>query len=206
MVGHCFNHYLRPHKLWLQIGSLSAAPTVVNHPHPVSHLVQGWFFKVFSLYMPLLLPQHFVYNFHPLYQPAGILVYQVVLFRDMVGQVVRHLGLSTEHQEIGGLTSTGVGILRYARMTCGSIRSHSSCPQQRSRLRSPSPSIWLLRSTTSIALWMVPGGAGLVHSPEVAEVAHQLGLELSALVQVNLFWQAEITECMLVQHTSHCRG
>jgi len=55
-------------------------------------------------------------------------------------------------------------------------------------------------------LWMIQGSPALIHTPEATEVAHQLRLKLSTLVQMYLLREAKVAEYMLVQHTGHSRS
>jgi len=57
-----------------------------------------------------------------------------------------------------------------------------------------------------VTLGMVMGGPALVYPPEATEVAHQLKLKQSTLVQMDLLREAKVAEYIRVQHTGHSRS
>jgi len=77
------------------------APTVVGHPDPVPHLIDGRLLKVLAPHLPLLLSKHVVCDPHAFYRLPHILMYRVIVVRNVIGKVIGDPGLSTEHQEVG---------------------------------------------------------------------------------------------------------
>jgi len=108
MIGQSLDYQVGPHELGLKLSRLSAAPAVVGHPDPVPHLIEGRLIRVLSPYLPLPLSKYFLCDPHSLYQLSHILMHRVIMVGNVIGQVVRDPGLLTKHQEVRGLTSTGV--------------------------------------------------------------------------------------------------
>jgi len=108
VVGHHIDYSIGFYKL----GRLSLTPAVVEHPHLVSKLTEGWFFRVFPSYLLLLLPQYFGCDLHPLQQFTGILTDRVVMLRNVVREVVRYPSLSLSIRSFGVLPVLVCGVLR----------------------------------------------------------------------------------------------
>jgi len=93
---------------------------------------------------------------------------------NVIGQVVRDPGLSTEHQEVGGLTSTGV---RGTAVGPHDLRKYHipfflATAKEQAPERISQHAVVTLHNP--ISLRVVWDGSALVHLPKATKVAHQL--------------------------------